>query len=150
MLTSNSRPFSRVIPFSVADRARAEFAGSWWSSLSLEVRLWKILLPFVFSSDAPRDSLEPTTVDFCDSVDMRDRAVPLAVAVPVPATVDVDGVCAVREVDSPLGGDEDDVRVTTALSVLREIDLLLRDRWDCTFVNASMCANTAYNRGGGK
>ena len=84
------------MPFSVADRARAEFAESWWRSLSLDVRLWKILLPLAFSSDAPRDSLEPPTVDFCDSVDMRDRAVPLADAVPatVPVTVDVDGVCA--------------------------------------------------------
>lgn len=90
-------PFSRLIPFSVADRARAEFAGSWWySCLSLGVRLWKILLPLAFSSDAPRDSLEPTAVDFCDSVDMRDRAVPFVDAVPatVPVTVDVDGVCA--------------------------------------------------------
>ena len=135
-------PFSRLMPFSVADRARAEFAGS--CCLSLGVRLWKILLPLAFSNDAPRDSLEPTAVDFCDSVDTRDRAVPLAHAVPatVPVTVEVDGVCA-WEVDSPLRGDEEDVRDTMALSVLREIDLLLRGRWDWAFDNASMWAKTA-------
>ena len=50
-------------------------------------------------------------------------------------------------------GDEEDVREAIDLSVLREMDLLLRGRDDWAFDNASMCAKTAciyeYDREGG-
>ena len=70
-----------------------------------------------FSRDVRRDSPEPTTVDFCESLDTR----PLAGAA----------------VDSPPNGDDVDVLGTAILSMLLENDLLRRGR--CAFVNASMC-----------
>ncbi len=117
-LASNSG-YSRLIPFSLCDRASAAFAGS---CLSLRLREWKIFVPFAFSTDVLREwfSPEPTTVDFWDSDDGRDLAR--------------------AAVDSPLGGDEVDVRGATILSILLENDLLRLGR--CAFVNASMCSYT--------
>ena len=83
-------------------------------------------------SDVRRDSLDPTTVDFCESVDIRDRAGAVTDAV-------VDPFVAV---DSPLSGEEVDVREAAILSALLEKDLLLRGRWACAWDNPSMWAYT--------
>ena len=101
--------------------ATAASAGS-RSGLSLGVRVWKILAPLLpFSIDARRDSLDPTTVDFCESTDAR---------APPPARL---------AVDSPPNGDDVDAR-DPVRSLLRENDLLRRGR--PAFDSASICSNT--------
>ena len=89
------------------------------SGLSLNVRVWKIFAPLAFSIDVRRDSFEPTTVDFCESVDIREGLVDVAV-------------------DSPAMGDDVDDR--PVFSPLLENDLLLRGR--AALDSASMCSNT--------
>lgn len=113
-LASNSGS-SRLIPFSLCDRANAAVAGS---CLSLRLRVWKIFAPFIFSRDVRRDSLVAATPDFCESVDIR--------------------ALAGAAVDSPPIGDDVDVRGATILSL--ENDLLLRGR--CVLARASMCLYT--------